>query len=334
MRFDFSVARLITDAYKAQTDIYLRMPVSFEKEIASDGIKTLILLSGAFFTEGEMPFSCYGEKTDCIFFENAPDVLFADVRFMINSSFRDFITKNNYRRIVPVFSECALIGEYGYREAYSWIGEYRAEISHFCQVVPLFSSCIDNMEDFRKVFASDECVVIGEKTDISFNVFKTGSAKGKFYHTAAEAEKYAFRKITVFFNSRTELKAFGRFLDKRGTSYISVDGSISPNEYSLRLKKFSEGEVNILLATKSFIPSSLFCSSEIVILCGVPFTLSYIERITPVNTDTAVKIIYCEEDYRRNDRIIRSLSEALGNEDVYKKGAMHLSEIKKLLDTY
>lgn len=333
MRFDFSVARLITDAYKTETDIYLRMPFDFTKKIKGDGIKTLILLPGAFFGN-DTPFFSYGEKVNYAACSAAPDILFADIRFMNDASFREFITKKNYRRIVPVFSECALIGEYCYKEAYSWIGEYRAEISHFCQVVPLFSSCVEDIESFQSVFASSECIVIGERTGASVKVYKANSPSAKFYHTAAEAEKYAYRRITVYFNSRSELKDFGKFLDKRGTAYIAVDGSLSAEDYFFRIKKYREGKINILLATKSFIPTSLFYPPEIVFLCSVPFSLTHLERLTPASSFSPLKIIYCEDDYKRNDRIVRSFADALENENVYKKGAMHLSVIKNFLDSY
>ncbi len=334
MRFDISVAKLITKAYETETDVYLRMPVSFTKEIISDGIKTLILFPSPFFLKDCTPFYSGAENIDYSRINYSSDILFADVRFMCDASFRRFITENNYRRIMPVFAECTLIGEYGYKESYSWIGEYRAEITHFCQIVPVFSSCIENIEDYRNIFASMNAVVIGECRKSEVNAYKTNSPVSKFYHTAAEAEKYAFRKITVYFNSRSELRDFGRFLDKRGTSYMYIDGSMSCEESLRRLKEYNLGKTNILLATKSFIPVSLFYPSDIVFLCGVPFTLSHIERLACSSSGAFLKIIYCEEDYLRNNRIIHSLAEVLADKNVYMKGAKHLSEIKNILEAY
>lgn len=332
MKFDASVRELITKAYEAEKDVFLRLPLPELTTLYSDGIKTLVLFPGAYFYGPESPFSVYGEKLSCAAYFSSPDILFADVRFMSDSSFREFLTKKKYRRIAPVFAECADSGEYGCREAFSWIGEYRAEISHFCQLTPFFSSSTDEIEKFCGIFNTKDAVCIGEKAEPFVSSYKTSTALSKFYYTAAEAEKYAYRKICIYFNSRSEAAEFGRFLQKRGTAFILADGSLTTEKYRLCLKSFRDGEINILLATKSFITSGIFLSPETVLMCGMPFSVSHLSRCQTSSAFSPLKVIYCEDDIERNRKILKSFAETVGDENVYKKGLENLSGIKNFLE--
>ncbi len=330
MIFDSSVKELIKRAYDVQKDVILRLPLSDFSALSSDGIKTVVLFPGAYFSGPESPFSSYCGKNSPTAYLSAPDLLFADVRFMGDASFREFLTRKKYRRIAPVFSECAIVGEYGYRESFSWIGEYRAEISRFCQVTPFLTPCAEPVNELLSAFGTKDALIVGEKVLPDFTVCKTHSPSEKFRYTAAEAEKHAFRKVCIYFNSRNEEMQFAGFLQKRGTPFISVNGENTAEEFSRKLKKYRDSDINILLATKSFIPSSVYLSPEKTLMCGVPFSLSHISRCQSFSS--SLRVIYCEEDFERNGKILSSFSEQTDNEEVYKKGLIKLSEIKKYLE--
>lgn len=331
MKYDSSVRELITRAYENETDVFLRVTVPHISELASDGIKTVVFLPSSDHMHPDNPFSVYSSKISSTAFLSAPDVLFADIRFMGDASFREFVTRKKYRRLITLCSECSLKGEYGYRESFRWIGEYRAEITHFCQVLAFLSPSSEFSDELRDVFASENTVCVGERELPSLSVYKASSVAAKFYYTAAEAEKYGYKKICIYFNSRTEQNQFSGFLRKRGTPFVSVNGELSPEKYKSELMRFSDSGITILLATKSLIPSALFLPVYKVILCGAPFSLSHLWRCENPFSSSPVFTIYCEDDFERNKKIISSFSETAEDKNIYLKGISYLSEIENYL---
>lgn len=331
MKYEGSVIEFVNRAYESGTDVFLRMPVPELSSFSSDGIKTVVFAPASVFIKNDSPFSVYDGKISPLAFLSAPDVLLSDIRFMGDSGFREFLTKKKYRRLVALFSECALKGEYGYRESFRWIGEYRAEITHFCQVLAFISPSAEFSDELQDIFASEDTVLIGERELPSLSFYKAPSAAAKFYFTAAEAEKYAYKKICIYFNSRTEQKQFASFLGKRGTPFIAVNGELTPEKYKSELMRFVDSDITILLATKSFIPSALFLPFYKVLLCGAPFSLSHLSRCENPFSSSPVFTIYCEDDLERNRKIISSFSETAEDKNIYLKGISYLSEIENYL---
>lgn len=331
MEYEGSVRELVNRAYESETDVFLRLPVPEFSSFASDGIKTVVFTPSSVFVNADSPFSVYDGKMSSEAFLSGPDVLLSDIRFMGDAAFREYLTKKKYRRLVTLFSECALKGEYGYRESFRWIGEYRAEITHFCQVLAFISPSAEFSDELREVFSSEAPVCIGEREIPPLAVYEASSAAAKFYYTAAEAEKYAYKKICIYFNSRTEQNQFAGFLRKRGTPFVSVNGELTPERYKSELIRFAGSGITILLATKSFIPSALFFPFHKVLLCGAPFSLSHLSRCENPFSDSPVFTVYCQDDFERNRKILSSFSETAEDKNIYLKGISYLSEIENYL---
>ncbi len=313
MIFDDSLKNVIISAYENEADVFLRMNPPCIDMLFFDDVKTVVLMPGLVPDTGNE--SVY------------------DIRRLGDEDFRKSLAENGVKRLIVLFSECADKSEYGYREAYGWIGEMRAEISHFIQVVAFFSPSSDSFGVCGKLFGSTDTICIGEKALPEADVFCTVSPKAKFYQTALIAEKYAFKKTAVYFNSREEAHSFSRFLEKRGTHCVIADGSVSSAQLRESALKFASGEVNILVATKSYIPAAYFYSPEKVVFCGVPFSASHLWRCAFSLKHEIPFVVYCEDDIKRNEKIIASFSEKLSDGEISQLRNSRLKDMVKMLNT-
>ncbi len=313
MIFDDSLKNVIISAYENEADVFLRMNPPCIDMLLSDKVKTAVLMPGLVPEPGN---------------ENV-----YDIRKLGDEDFRKSLAADGIKRFIVLFSECADKSEYGYRESYGWIGEMRAEISHFIQVVAFFSHACDSFGVCVKLFGSTDTICIGEKALPEADVFCTVSPKAKFYQTALLAEKYAFKKTAVYFNSREEAHSFSRFLEKRGTHCVTADGSMSSAQLRESALKFARGEANILIATKSSIPTAYFYPPGKVVFCGVPFSLSHLSRCAAFLKDEKPFVIYCEDDVKRNEKIIASFSEKLSDGEISEMRIARLEEMVKMLNT-
>ncbi|MBR3766837.1 MAG: hypothetical protein IKL10_01185 [Clostridia bacterium] len=331
MVFDTSIKELITAAFNDEKDVFLKNEFPVINELYFDNVKTAVFLPGSFYGGKDFPFSDYLKGATFTDYLTSNDNIVSDIRFMGEASFREYLHKNKFKRLIVLFAECADTGEYGYREALRWIGEFRAENDSFCQVVAFFSPVETDFEYYLTAFSCREVIFAGENTLPDIKVFEAVSPAAKFYYTASVAEKYAYKKVCVYFNSRTEASDFGRFLMKRGTSYLYFDGSLAVDEKKKVLNEYIEGKVSILIATKAFITETLFFYSDICIFCGVPFSLSHLYRSSLAAENSRLHIIFCEEDIERNEKISRSFAAVTNLQEVYEKRQNRLFDIKKLI---
>ena len=312
MIFDDALKNVIISAYENETDVFLRMNPPCLSELFPDSVKTAVFLPGGFI--------CH--KADCLY----------DIRRLCDEDFRKSLISGNIKRVVLLFAECADIAEYGYREAFGWIGEMRAESSVFFQVVAFFSPCSDSLETGKELFGCKDLICIGERELPDADVLSTVSPRSKFFQTAELCEKYAFKRSAVYFNSREEAKSFVKFLDSRGTRCAYADGALSPEELRENVLKFTRGAVNILIATKSFVPTSYFYPPEKVFFCGVPFSLSQLSRCAMPLKKEKPLIVYCEDDIKRNEKIIASFSEKLQDEEIFSMRISRLNDMVKTIN--
>ena len=311
MIFDWAVKNVINSAYESETDVFLRMNPPCPEELIFDNIKTAVFMPGGFIKGENIPFY--------------------DIRKLGDEDFRKSLIRNNIKRLAVFFSECADKSEYGYREAFGWIGELRAETTDFFQVVAFFSPCSDSFLICSKLFSSENPCCLGEIEMPDFDVFQAVSPKAKFYQTASLAEKYAFKRSAVYFNSREEAHSFVRFLENRGTRCIYADGAKAPDFLKDDILKFNSGKINILVATKSYIPTAYFYPPEKVFFCGVPFSVAHLSRCAYPLENEKPFVVYCEEDIKRNEKIIASFSERLSDREISEMRISRLKNMVKML---
>lgn len=333
MIFDNGIKNLISAAFSEEYDVFLKIPFPFLKDTVLDFVRSVVLLPGAFGGFAQIPFSDYMSPERIIVPENNALLTVADVRFMADENFRNMLSAGGYSRIFVPFAECADSGEYGYRGSYSWIGEYKAERADFCQTVAFISPLYNDLNVLSEIYSCKNVISVGRNTLCEPRIYKVSSVTAKFFTTASEAEKYPFEKICIFFNSRQEARQFGRFLHKRRTPYYFIDGSVCTNEKRKILDDITKNSGGILLATKSFLADSIYCDFSRCIICGVPYSFAHLQRCSSVANYEKTLIVYCEDDYVRNEKASLSYSEFIGDRNIYIKRQQSLFEIKNYLES-
>lgn len=332
MKFDENIKSVITAAFYAEHDVFLRLPLPSIKELVFDSAKSVVVLPSAFCG---MKSHTYANRKDGFtpnFEELKEDLLFADIGFMADESFRRFLINGNIGRIIVPFAECADNGEYGFRENYMWIDELKAETKGFCQILAFVSPAYENIQNLCDIYAVSDAVILGERKDCDIRVFKTSSVNAKFYQTAFETEKYAFEKVCVIFNTRNEADSFERFLFSRGTKYFRIDGSSTQEEKRKIFDYIDANETGIVIGTKTLINEAVFRQFSECIICGVPFSLSHLTRCSALAKEGRTKVIYCDDDFIRNGKISSSFAALLENEEIKEKRIDNLEKIKLILE--
>lgn len=332
MIYDTLIKNLITQAYPAGKDVFFAGVPDDIRNVFDDNVKTLFLLPGAFSLCGEDGFTDVRNYPTAFNIPEGLRTLFADVRFMADENFRCALTKSGFSRIAVMFSECADVSQYGYRQSFAWIGEYRGEREDFVQLAAFVSPFYKSVEKSGAYFGGGEAFIVADDDETpAFSVNKTDSEKSKLATAAALCEKYAFDRTVVYFNSRQEAAAFRRLLERRHTDCLYLDGAVSAIERRAVLTEFMLARTNILVATKAYIPSSFFCPPERVIFCGVPFSVSHLYRCASACKKHPPAVIYCDDDIRRNEKIIASLSEVFSDSKIQEKRLDCLENIVNLL---
>lgn len=330
MIFDSDIKKLISAAYGVQKDIFLSVQFNAAPDFFFDGVKTAVFLPGAFYPNiGDFAdIRCAPEN---IYLCPAPDILFADIRFMRDEAFRSFLTHNRYKRLAALFAELADSAEYGFMHSYLWLGEYKAERADFCQLAAFFSRPCLNPEKFVRLYSAFGAVAAGEEPELKVRYKKADSSLTQFYLLACEAEKYSGSRAVIYFTTRLDEKNFAAFLRKRGTGFSCVSGALSPQEAEKEIAEFTSGENFLMLATKSFAASGFFIDIPHVLYCGAPYSLNHLARCCAGGSGKSVYIVFTETDFDKNERISQSYSELVEDKSVCESRRKNLFDIKSLL---
>lgn len=331
MRYDSDIKALVSAAFYRENDVFLRVEFPDIAELDGSGIKTAVFLPGNFFGREELVFSDAHRQLPEDAYSSARSFLVADIRFLSDTLFCKYIVRCGFRRFVVYFAECADPCEYGWRESLFSLSEIKAESGEFIQLVALFSSAERELDYFSHFFGCENAVYAGQIKETDIRVTEAPSPSAKFFRVASEAEKYAGKKVCIFFNSRSEARDFAVFLNNRGTPRAVIDGSVSYEDRKRIIGEFERGEFQILLATKSLFNEIPFMKADKCLFCGVPFSVSHLSRCSGIVKDGCVHIIFCSDDFIRNSRIITSFSQITGDSSVYENRMRSLSEIKVLL---
>ncbi len=331
MRYDSDIKALVSAAFYSEHDVFLRLTLSDINELDGSGVKTAVFLPGNFFGREELMFSDVNKELPSDAYMSERSFLVSDIRFLNNPLFKEYLSLCGFRRFVLIFAECADSGEYGYRKSCFNLSEIKSESESFIQLVAFFSPVKSELDSFTHFFGCENAVYAGQITETDIRVTEAPSQSAKFFRIASEAEKYAGKKVCIFFNSRSEARDFAVFLNNRGTPRAVIDGSVSYEDRKRILGEFERGEFQILLATKSIITETPFMKADKCLFCGVPFSESHLSRCSGLVKDGFVHIIFCKDDFVRNSRIIGSFSQITGDSSAYEKRMKSLSEIKVLL---
>lgn len=331
MVFDSGIKNLISAAYLRSCDVFLKMYPPPLSELSFDGVKTVVFLPCGF---GGFRHSPFCDIRDAAFAEDgfADDVTVADIRLMAVEEFRKLLFRKRVARFVIPFAELGDECEYGYKEGYAWIGEYKAQTASFCQTVAFLSPSCKEIEKLQQLYSCGEVICVGNQSSDGFKILRCETVREKYFYTVKQAEKNAGEKVCIFFNSRGELKDFSKSVFAGGRRLFIYDGSLSSEEKRNILDGFYSCKNGILLATKSLIADGVYRHFSRCILCGVPFSVTHLERIASCAPYLPPMIIYTDSDFERNSKISSSLAVVLDNENIINERHRCLSEIKNLIE--
>ncbi len=304
-----------------------------------DGGPALLLTPGAF----ALPDAFGGEDISARFADGArfgrtayalPDrVIAADVRLLGDAAFRAYCADAAIGHILVPFAELADLCEYGGRNAYGWIGEFRAELPFEIRVTALFSEPLPDYGPFLARFASPGCTVIDASVAPSVFAYEAADIRKKYACALALAEKRALRCAAVFFTDRREAEEFLRFLRRRGKNGLYLNGGMPAAEQKAALDAFGRGE-GLLVATKSAIPYAPFYRADDAIFCGVPYSASLMARCASFSAEGELTCCFCPDDFKTDRNILRHFADGLPEEEreAYLENRLtKLAEVKSIL---
>lgn len=305
----------------------------------ADGETALVLTPGGF----PLPDAFGGEAISARFADGARygysayalpgNRIVADVRLLGDADFRDFCQLRCVTRFVIPFAELSDPSEYGGRNAYGWVGEFRAELPYDLHVTALFPEPLPDYGPFLARFGSPGCTVIDASVPPPVYAYETADVRKKYACTLALAEKRAMRRTAVFFTDRREAEEFQRFLLRRGKRSLYLNGGMTAPEQKAALDAFAKGE-GLLLATKSAIPAALFYRADDVIFCGAPYSRSLMVRCASFSADGELTCCFCQDDFQTDVNILRHFADNLSaeeREDYLKTALTKLLEVKSIL---
>lgn len=266
-----------------------------------------------------LELNTFSEDNDFSVKKSKRNVLcFADVRLFSEDRFWRFFEHMKFTRIFVLFSNCARLYEYGYRQSFSLIGDYRASHKHYIQLCAFFNQKPKNADDFAVRFYSQKLISVNTQTDALHCVFiEKANKREKYIFLASCLIAEPLEKTAVVFATRRELFEFIAYLKKPVEELSILHGGLPYTDFSKTLNDFYSGKTKILLATKSVFASAVFVNSEKVYLCSVPFSVANMYSVHSLLDDTDKKIscVYCKEDVILLSRLALGTAEYLGIEE-------------------
>lgn len=264
-------------------------------------------------------FSVFSGDSDFYVKKSKRNVLcFADVRLFQEDRFWRFAEHMKFTRIFVLFANCASLHEYGYRQSFSLIGEFRASHRQDIQLCAFFNQIPEKTDDFSAIFYS--------RNTISVNTLSQ-TLPTEFEERIGTREKYVFlssilrceplTKTAVVFATRRELYEFVRQLKMPVDELSIIHGGLSYEEFSKSLNDFYAGRTKILLATKAVFASTVFIRSEKVYCCSVPFSLSHLYSLHSLldKPDKKLSCVYCKDDVLHLIRLTMGTAEYMDIEE-------------------
>ncbi len=239
------------------------------------------------------------DKTFAVKKSKKPVLCFADVRLFCEDRFWRFLQYMNFSRIVVLFANCAQLYEYGYRQSFSLIGEYRASQKQYIHLTAFFNQMPLNTNDFAVCFYTQKLISVNTLPKILPAEFmQNANQKGKYTFLASELNKEPLEKTAVVFATRRELFEFISHLKKPLEEFSIVHGGLPYTDFGKVLNDFYTDKTKILLATKSVFASSLFINCEKVYYCSIPFSVSNLYSVHSLlkNGNNKINCVYCNGD--------------------------------------
>ena len=334
---DKEVTGLIRTCAADARDLFfaLRTPPALD-EIAflasALGSRVLTLLPGTVYPCGETQFTVLNAPED-LASPPVSDALFADIRLLCDPAFAAYIQKYRLRFLLLPFYETALPAEYGSKFSYRQIAELRASLPFPLCVIGI--SARDRMEHAaEEAFGTRIYYVVGEPETRRLYGVKTESDVDKFFMTALQCEKTRIKTHILLCATRTGAQRLQAFLKSWGVVAELFHGGRDKAENAAALEAFCKGETQILIATKSLLPSYPFLKADKLYYFGLPYSVAHADRCASLSKTGELTCFWCDNDAETLRRLTEDYAKALHITDTafFKKRNDDLNEIVRLFN--
>ncbi|MBQ6065793.1 MAG: hypothetical protein IJK89_03145 [Clostridia bacterium] len=234
----------------------------------------------------------------------ADGVIAADIRLLADAEFRAFCEQRKISHLIVPFAELADGNEYGSRDSYGWIGEWRASLPCALRVTAVFSEPLSDYGPFIARFASPGCTVVNAYRAPDVFAYQTVGIRKKYAYTRELALRRFAHRSAVFFTDRREAEEFLRFLHHADVRAVYVNGNMTEEQLYDALDAFSSCD-DLLIATKSVLASCLFYRADNVFFCGIPYSVSFLTRCASFSNDGSISCVFCEKDIEVDINILK-----------------------------
>ena len=309
-------------------------PGATELQALSQGLgeRVLTLLPGAVYPCGQTGVTVLNAPEDL---RKAPEhsVIFADVRLLGDECFQEYITRRRLRYVALPFYETAVLGEYGYKFSYRQLGELRAALPFPIHLIGV--SADDRLEDaVFEALGTRDFAMLGEETIRKLYGAKTDTSREKFSLLARQCTVQPFKKYVILCATRDAAAHMHAFLRSCGIGSALFHGGRGRKANEAALQLYQNGKVNLLVATKSVIPSYPFVRADKLYYCGVPYSLSHADRCASLTDGGELICVWCEDDVKTLQTQTAGFMKALGITDpaFLQRRSEQLTEITALLN--
>ena len=311
------IINLIKQCASIHTDVFLQlrsMPAFSDYGVLSKQLHTcvIVLLPGEIYPCGKKNHIVYaGSRTS---YDETNDLLFMDVRELFNEDTAVFIQSTGCTNMILPFYECADTAEYGYKMAYGCISDLRSLLPRTIHITGISRGDHLSPSVFEALGTADY-ILAGEEYRNLVSAYCAVSHSAAMYSVADQCEKYPLKKIIVECTTRSYAESLNAFLFRRNTGAVLFHGGRTKEQNSKALEAFTCSDSNILIATKSLVPSYPFVHADKVLYFGLPYSVSHADRCASLGSDGRLTCIYSEEDIQMNKRIVKSFQDTLGIDD-------------------
>ena len=294
---DAAVTELIRTCLKAGRDTFFaleppRLPEITALAEALDG-RTITLLPGTVYPVGNAD-ACVLNAPEDLCRSPRGRALLADVRLLGEPAFADYAARERIRYFLLPFYEAALTTEYGYKFSYRQIAELRAALPFPVQIIGV--SLDDRLEDgVFEALGTRDYAMLGEKPQRKLYGVKTEDLTEAYGLAARQCRKTPFLREILLCATRTEAEHLHVFFGKWGIKAALFHGGLSKEANAAALQRYETGGTNVLIATKSALPSYPFLNSDRLFYCGLPYSLAHADRCAALHKNGELTCLWCEE---------------------------------------
>ncbi len=223
------------------------------------------------------------------------DAVLADIRMLGAPEAEAYITRYAFRFFLLPFYETALLTEYGYRFSYRQIAELRAGLPYPVRILGVSAS--DRLDDaVREALGALKFALLELPAKRRLCGVETENETEKFRLAARQCEKSPYTRHILLCATRTEAEHLHAFFRSWGLQAALFHGGRGRSDNEAALGQYIKGETNVLIGTKSLLPSYPFLKADKLFYCGLPYSLTHADRCAALAETGELICLWCADD--------------------------------------